>query len=649
MAEQIASLVAEIGANTDGFRKGLSQAKSDLGSFANTIKDVGIGAVIGLTAAMVGFGVAAIKSASDSEYAVTQLRAALKSTGGAAGVTEQAALDLATALQKTTRYSDEQITAAETLLLRFKNIGKTVFPDATKAILDLATATGLDTDSAAKMVGKLLESADGLDAATRQGVRFTDAQKQLIKSLFASGQAAKAQGIILQQLQTQFGGAAEAAGNTFAGRLDQLKNALDDIFETVGGLVLPALTSLTKGFADLARAAGEGLQNFIQTIAKGIAGGNLGQILGNLVNGIAPVIYDVLKKLGFDPASAAQVTNSIRAFFSNIASEIGGLIADVFSPKIISEKIGHGVQEGAGFNISGPSGGDIVERLKKALGITPDTEKQLMATFTDIKNAIAPVLKDLQTGISGFFDAMKGTDFSGIGKLLEEFGKLQATFVGAGLGLAVLVIDALAKALPDLGTALKDFINVISDIMKGDTVKFMTDFAGLVQNLLNAFTTIQSTVIDGIVNALLNLLGMKGDFSVLNTLKDVLDRLYTAFSAVADAISKAVAAVKSAAGVAGTGGENFTGGGGGGGGAGFGGHATGGYMSAGSVSVVGERGPELFRPSVDGRIIPNSAIGGGGTNINLNGPIYITNPDPKAVLDAVIRAAKDKGANWSPT
>ena len=46
--------------------------------------------------------------------------------------------------------------------------------------------------------------------------------------------------------------------------------------------------------------------------------------------------------------------------------------------------------------------------------------------------------------------------------------------------------------------------------------------------------------------------------------------------------------------------------------------ALGGPVSAGSPYLVGERGPELFMPSRGGRIIPNNALGGGGTSVVVN-------------------------------
>jgi hypothetical protein len=46
--------------------------------------------------------------------------------------------------------------------------------------------------------------------------------------------------------------------------------------------------------------------------------------------------------------------------------------------------------------------------------------------------------------------------------------------------------------------------------------------------------------------------------------------------------------------------------------------ALGGPVSAGSPYLVGERGPELFMPSRGGNIIPNNALGGGGTSVVVN-------------------------------
>lgn len=70
--------------------------------------------------------------------------------------------------------------------------------------------------------------------------------------------------------------------------------------------------------------------------------------------------------------------------------------------------------------------------------------------------------------------------------------------------------------------------------------------------------------------------------------------------------------------------------------------ADGGRPPMGKASVVGERGPELFVPDSAGTIIPNGAMGGGGTTI---APVYNIRVDARsdqaAVAAGVARALRD--------
>jgi hypothetical protein len=66
----------------------------------------------------------------------------------------------------------------------------------------------------------------------------------------------------------------------------------------------------------------------------------------------------------------------------------------------------------------------------------------------------------------------------------------------------------------------------------------------------------------------------------------------------------------------------------------FGGaRAMGGPVTSGTSYLVGEQGPELFTPNRSGSIVPNGALGGGGSVINLtvNGAI-----DPEGTARAII-------------
>lgn len=70
----------------------------------------------------------------------------------------------------------------------------------------------------------------------------------------------------------------------------------------------------------------------------------------------------------------------------------------------------------------------------------------------------------------------------------------------------------------------------------------------------------------------------------------------------------------------------------------FGGaRADGGPVSSGSTYLVGERGPELFRPSTAGTIIPNGASAGGGHTIN----VYVSGNNAPDVRRAAGQGARE--------
>jgi phage-related minor tail protein len=148
-----------------------------------------------------------------------QLNAVLKSTGGVAGITAIQVNAYAEVMSKVTMFDDEAIVSAQSMLLTFTNIGSSVFPSATSAVLDMSQALGQDLQSSAIMLGKALQNPImGVTALRRVGVNFTEEQQELIKFLVESGQLEEAQALILKELKTEFGGSAEAAGKTFVER-----------------------------------------------------------------------------------------------------------------------------------------------------------------------------------------------------------------------------------------------------------------------------------------------------------------------------------------------------------------------------------------------------------------------------------------------
>jgi phage-related protein len=213
--------------------------------FAATLAVVGAG--------VIAFGISSVKSFEDSQNKIAQTNAVLKSTAGIAGVTADSVDKLSKSLERQTKYSDEDVRSVENLLLTFTSIGKDIFPQATKTVLDMATALGEDTSSASIQLGKALQDPIlGVTALRRVGVNFSEDQKKVIQNLVETGKKAEAQRLILKELNTEFGGSAAAAANTFAGKLAILKNEFDDVKESIGQLIVkvaePLITALLNWF-----------------------------------------------------------------------------------------------------------------------------------------------------------------------------------------------------------------------------------------------------------------------------------------------------------------------------------------------------------------------------------------------------------------
>jgi hypothetical protein len=129
-------------------------------------------------------------------------------------------MDYASSLQSVSVHSDEAIMAAQTLLVRM-GVTQEYMRDATRVTLNWADALGKDLNSAALDIGKAF--GGNLMMLQRYGVRV-DANTVKTKGF----------GVVIEELDKKFGGASEALGSTFQGRLKQISNLIGDAKEKIG-------------------------------------------------------------------------------------------------------------------------------------------------------------------------------------------------------------------------------------------------------------------------------------------------------------------------------------------------------------------------------------------------------------------------------
>ena len=234
------------------------------GIISNSINIVG--AMSRAMSSMAGAMQKPIDLAIEQARVEAQLDAVLRSTSEAAGLNAEQLKAMASEMQGVTTFGDEAIIGMQNLLLTFTNIGGEggIFERTTKVALDVATAMGMDLKSSALQLGKALnDPATGLSMLTRVGITFSEEQKEVIKQLQATNDIAGAQTVILEELERQFGGSAEAAANTFGGAMTQVQNAIGDVLEALGNFVvqnagvIAIVKELSSGILDFATDLGK--------------------------------------------------------------------------------------------------------------------------------------------------------------------------------------------------------------------------------------------------------------------------------------------------------------------------------------------------------------------------------------------------------
>lgn len=286
----------EIVGDSRQLERAFGRSSKAASGFGRTLATVGKVGAAGFVASAVGVGLAlraGFSELAESQKVAAQTNAVLKSTGAVAGVTGKHVDKLATSISRMSGIDDEAIASAENLLLTFTQIknraGKNndVFDQATKVTTDMATALGMDLNSAAMMVGKALNQMDvtaqgnvrGFMALRRVGVQITPQMMAQAKAFIAANKPMEAQKLLLRELQTEFGGSARAFGSTMPGAMGKLRNAFDELMGAFAEGFLPIILKVSNALTQkLANPA------FVERVR------NLGTLIGTkLYNAFALV------------------------------------------------------------------------------------------------------------------------------------------------------------------------------------------------------------------------------------------------------------------------------------------------------------------------------------------------------------------------
>jgi hypothetical protein len=517
---------------------------------------------------MIGQGVA---GAMEAEAAAAQLDAVIKSTGNAAGVSKEALKAYADQVQLNTKFTAEQVTATQSMLLTFTNIGAKggIFDQATQAAIDMAAALGGEAKDKALMLGKALnDPVQGISALTRVGVTFSESQKEVIKEMAKTGDVAGAQKLILAELTKEFGGSATAAGKTMAGQLAIAKNAFGEVTEEIGVKLLPVLTKILQWVVANMPAIQSGVTKAMDFVSKVfqevkkdvdtvVAAFNL---IVNAVKAVASGISAGTKAVKTATenlwATIKGVFINVTKFFTDIGKAIiDGIVAGIkAAPKAVADALG-GVVNGAVqgvkdlLGIKSPStvfaeiGKFMMEGL--ALGIIQNIGKVLDALgqlARIVKSEAAGILGDVGGGIQTI--ATSGGDpfkvASGAMQIFAPFAEMAEDILEplkAAFDKLIPVLEPLAEGLATIVVAVEPvvtaFVDGIAPVAEalGEMLK---ELAPLVLALMEAIAPV-IRFLGQTLGALLRAL-----MPVIRVVVDILTPVFRALGVVLDALIEAI-------------------------------------------------------------------------------------------------------------
>jgi len=434
-------------------------ARQGVGTAIRNLERLGLVAG-GLLASQVYAGVRSLEELQRATYATEGV---IKSTGGVAGVTAEQVRRLAERLEDVTTADDKVIQSGENLLLTFTNIGKDVFPLATKAMVDLGIAlaqgdvANADFKNSALQIGKALQDpVRGLLALRRSGVSFTKDQEALIKKLVKSGDLLGAQKIILAELEKEFGKAGEAAGQGFGADMRRFQDAVEGAQQALATGFLPLISEVARTLqTELAkpetlakiREFGQGLAGGFRDLldaAKKIPWSAVGDAM-KLAGSGAKAIFDAFTALPPWVQTAVisgwGLNKLTGGALGGIVGELGkGLIRGVLGMNAGVVNINAGVVNGAG-GAAGAAGaaGGLASRLKWLGGVVISAAVLTEALVWVQDNVNMPKLQE-----------QAGRNITGTEAIIASGDSAKIAAALAGIQSSVESLNPLQRALYDL-------------------------------------------------------------------------------------------------------------------------------------------------------------------------------------------------------
>ncbi len=467
MAEKLGEAVLELRTDDTRLEDGVKKAKrtsqglqDSFNKFGNRARNVGAMLSFGITAPLTAIAAEAVNGWKDHLGAIAQVEAGIKSMGNQAGLSSDELADFADSLEFNSLADADDILRKSTAnLLTFGNVAGAVFKRAQQAAVDMSERMGTDLQSSTILIGKALnDPIKGLTALTRVGIQFTEAQKAQIEAMSAAGDMASAQGIILTELERQYGGAAKAAADTDP--MHKATIAWRQLQDTIGEQLLPLLPNVADGLASILRAF-NALPPGVQTTTIGLlagaaAIGPLMMAVGTLASGIGALIPLL---------SGAGLAGALGALGTAAAPVLAVVAALAAAWALFGDKVG-------------PVLSELWEKAQAVLG----------PAFQQLIETASTTLSELWNGPLG--DALR--------VVIDLIGQLLAAFTGALGETLIRLLSAAAQAVGGAFQVIGDALKIVTALLRGDWAGAWNAAKALVANAIGAILRVVESLTPGV-------------------------------------------------------------------------------------------------------------------------------------------------------
>ena len=649
MGLKVKTISIIVAANIKGLEAGLGKANKSIAGFASNAARLGSTLSFGITAPLTALGKSAFDTFSKFEDSMTRVRAV---TGASADEIKILTSE-AKRLGATTQFTALQIADLQLVLGR-KGFDPTAIKNMEGAILDLALATGEDLSLAAETVANSinafnLESDEAGRVANTLASAAANSSIQL--STFATafghaGASAKAVGVDVEELSAMMGvlmdngikaskagtglrkmfGRLNEEGIPFGITLEKLASgqmSLNDATELVGITAANQLLILaqqkdevnkltteyktnTTALAEMTDLMGKTSKAKVAIMNSAIEGMKL-EVGALLAEALLPLITKITELAG-EFKNLSPETKDLILQVAGIAAVVGPLLLTL---ALFSSAIG--IVAGAIKTLTlviaaNPIGalavaltavGIAVHKFIKNNKEATDTQDDFMLSTWETEKALREQEKamlDAEKAQNKLTQAEKNkrklektsTSLSAIGTSGLSLDSGSGLDLDAHMKKQSAAVLAEQKRLNELRLAEEQrFSNGVKALSINISTSFADSFANVVASGENLF--------DGLGNIFIEI----GKMLVKLLVKSlILSAIFSSFPGLGGFGAEGLTSTKDILG-------SLMGGA----------FAEGGRPPVGKMSLVGEKGPELFVPGSSGTIIPNHALGGGGAVI----------------------------------